>query len=158
MSATSTSSKVVTTSVPPFVSTEDTLRPPSSCTYSNNGGHEADVDNDDEVQRLLTHLKQPPAPPADVPVYALPDQEYLESTVLPLLLRGMEEVAKARPPDPLAFLGAYLLTNNPQRGAVPLLDNENGRKVPLMELAMRAALHFQPENMAGEEEAKPPSL
>lgn len=53
----------------------------------------------------------------DVPLYALPDQQYLERAIMPLLLRGLEEVAVARPPDALAFLGAYLLSNNPQRRA-----------------------------------------
>lgn len=52
---------------------------------------------------------------SEIPLYALPDQPYLERAVMPLLLRGLEELALARPPDPLAFLGAYLLSNNPQR-------------------------------------------
>ncbi|KPI82825.1 hypothetical protein ABL78_8161 [Leptomonas seymouri] len=51
----------------------------------------------------------------DIPEYALPDAQYIERTVLPLLLRGLEEVALTRPPDPLAFLGAYLISNNPQK-------------------------------------------
>lgn len=50
-----------------------------------------------------------------IPEYALPDAQYLERTILPLLLRGLEEVAVARPPDALAFLGAYLISNNPQQ-------------------------------------------
>lgn len=49
-----------------------------------------------------------------VPVYALPDEQYLELLVLPLLLRGLSEVSRIRPPDALAFLGAYLIHNNPQ--------------------------------------------
>ncbi|CBH16532.1 Dpy-30 motif containing protein, putative [Trypanosoma equiperdum] len=99
------------------------------------------------LDRLAAHLRAPPTPPK-VPVYALPDQPYLETTVLPLLLRGLEEVVKVRPADPLAFLAAYLLSNNPQRVSHPLLTEE-GRRVPLQEIAQRAAdvikqLAYQP--------------
>ncbi|KPA78536.1 hypothetical protein ABB37_06141 [Leptomonas pyrrhocoris] len=70
----------------------------------------------------------------DVPDYALPDAQYIERTILPLLLRGLEEVALTRPPDPLAFLGAYLISNNPQRptaasaapvGALPTISTSS---------------------------------
>ncbi|KAG5507599.1 hypothetical protein JKF63_06548 [Porcisia hertigi] len=54
----------------------------------------------------------------DIPEYALPDAQYIERTMLPLLLRGLEEVARVRPPDPLAFLGAYMICNNPQKLSV----------------------------------------
>lgn len=53
--------------------------------------------------------------PPSLPLYAQPDQVFLEQTILPLLLRGLEELVIARPPDPLAFLAAYLLGNNPMR-------------------------------------------
>lgn len=51
----------------------------------------------------------------EIPEYALPDAQYIERTMLPLLLRGLEVVAQVRPPDPLAFLGAYMVCNNPQK-------------------------------------------
>ncbi|ORC92650.1 uncharacterized protein TM35_000034030 [Trypanosoma theileri] len=98
---------------------------------------EGSFDNDLMLKRLTDHLREPPALPT-VPVYALPDQPYLEATVMPLLLRGLEEVSKARPVDPLAFLAAYLLSNNPQRCAHPLLG-EDARRVPLQEIAQRSA-------------------
>lgn len=50
-----------------------------------------------------------------IPPYALPEKEYLESTVLPLLLHGLEALAKERPVDPIEYLAAYLISNNPQR-------------------------------------------
>ncbi|KAH9589303.1 Dpy-30 motif [Trypanosoma melophagium] len=95
------------------------------------------LDGDAMLNKLTEHLREPPALPT-VPVYALPDQPYLEATVMPLLLRGLEEVSKARPVDPLAFLAAYLLNNNPQRCAHPLLG-EDARRIPLQEIAQRAA-------------------
>lgn len=53
-----------------------------------------------------------------MPVQALPNRPYLEATVLPLLLLGLEAVAAERPDDPLEFLAAYLVSNNPQREPV----------------------------------------
>ncbi|RNF05478.1 hypothetical protein TraAM80_04516 [Trypanosoma rangeli] len=98
---------------------------------------DAGVDDNVMLERLVAHLRNPPSIPA-VPVYALPDQQYLEATVLPLLLRGLEEVAKTRPADPLAFLAAYLLSNNPQKTSHPLMGDE-GRRVPLQGIAQMAA-------------------
>ncbi|KAK7200462.1 Dpy-30 motif containing protein [Novymonas esmeraldas] len=77
-----------------------------------------------------------PAPPEDdIPEYALPDAQYIERTILPLLLRGLEEVVRIRPPDPLAFLGAYMVCNNPQRppetsAAATSADGGSGRDAP----------------------------
>ncbi|KAG5481353.1 hypothetical protein LSCM4_07064 [Leishmania orientalis] len=69
----------------------------------------------------------------EVPEYALPDAQYIERTMLPLLLRGLEEVARIRPPDPLAFLGAYMICNNPQKTAAeknsPASANGSGKGI-----------------------------
>jgi hypothetical protein len=54
-----------------------------------------------------------PAP--KVPTAALPDKAYLEASVIPLLLHGLEAVARERPADPIEYLAAYLVSNNPQR-------------------------------------------
>jgi hypothetical protein len=59
----------------------------------------------------LTPAMPPPVPP----LHALPLRLYLEATILPLLVRAMEAAALSRPADPLEFLAAYLLSNNPQR-------------------------------------------
>lgn len=99
-------------------------------------------DDDCDIRLMATHLMREPVPPPSIPLYALPDQEYLEATILPLLLRALEELSKVRPPDPLTFLAAYLIGNNPQRSATPLINNLDGRRVPLMEIAMRGAAAF----------------
>eukprot|EP00474_Spongospora_subterranea_P009447 CRZ09905.1 hypothetical protein [Spongospora subterranea] len=41
----------------------------------------------------------------------MPVREYLDETVVPLLLRGMLELAKKRPEKPAEFLGNFLLAN-----------------------------------------------
>ena len=40
---------------------------------------------------------------------------YLEKNVMPLLMSSMEEVAKAKPENPIEFVANYLLNNNPEK-------------------------------------------
>ncbi|EEY55691.1 uncharacterized protein PITG_09652 [Phytophthora infestans T30-4] len=49
-----------------------------------------------------------------VEVQALPIRAYLDQTVVPILLQGMSALVKERPPNPIEWLAAYLLKNNPQ--------------------------------------------
>ncbi|GBO98578.1 Protein dpy-30 homolog [Eumeta japonica] len=42
---------------------------------------------------------------------ALPTRQYLDQTVVPILLQGLSALAKERPPDPISYLAAYLLKN-----------------------------------------------
>lgn len=67
-----------------------------------------------ELDEVLAHQKLFQSP-ASLPVHALPDRQYLEQAILPLLLHGLEATARQRPNDPLEFLAAYLASNNPQR-------------------------------------------
>ncbi|CAD8138787.1 unnamed protein product [Paramecium octaurelia] len=46
---------------------------------------------------------------------ALPIRNYLDQTVVPLLLQAMTEVAKVRPPNPIEFIAQFLLQNNPEK-------------------------------------------
>eukprot|EP00388_Colpodella_angusta_P026047 GDKK01004337.1.p1 GENE.GDKK01004337.1~~GDKK01004337.1.p1 ORF type:complete len:161 (+),score=14.65 GDKK01004337.1:49-531(+) len=52
-----------------------------------------------------------------VNVHALPDLPYLRHTIIPLLVPALQEVARCKPKDPIQFLAAYLVSNNPQRDA-----------------------------------------
>eukprot|EP00740_Mantoniella_antarctica_P023443 CAMPEP_0198687094 /NCGR_PEP_ID=MMETSP1468-20131203/41962_1 /TAXON_ID=1461545 /ORGANISM="Mantoniella sp, Strain CCMP1436" /LENGTH=108 /DNA_ID=CAMNT_0044434337 /DNA_START=55 /DNA_END=381 /DNA_ORIENTATION=- len=47
-------------------------------------------------------------------VQALPIRQYLDTAVVPILLQGMQALVKERPNNPVEFLAAYLLKNNPQ--------------------------------------------
>lgn len=42
---------------------------------------------------------------------ALPTRQYLDQTVVPILLQGLSALAKERPPDPINYLAAYLIKN-----------------------------------------------
>jgi protein dpy-30 len=52
-------------------------------------------------------------------VTALPIRQYLETAVVPILLQGMQALVKERPNNPVEFLAAYLLKNNPQGPSKP---------------------------------------
>lgn len=49
-----------------------------------------------------------------VEVQALPIRAYLDQTVVPILLQGMSALVRERPPNPIEWLAAYLIKNNPQ--------------------------------------------
>lgn len=43
-----------------------------------------------------------------------PVRQYLQSSVVPVLLAGLTELASAQPQDPVAWLAQYLIDNNPR--------------------------------------------
>ena len=49
----------------------------------------------------------------------LPPQE---STVVPLLMQGLQSLCKERPDDPIDYLAHYLLQNNPRAGGEALVQ------------------------------------
>ena len=51
--------------------------------------------------------------PPPVHVNALPTKMYLEATVAPTVMQALQEVAEARPENPLEFVAYYLLKHNP---------------------------------------------
>ena len=69
---------------------------------------------DDMIQGMLGE-KEALAPPPRVSPHALPTRAYLDQTIVPLLLHGLEAAAVDRPKDPVEYLAAYLISNNPQR-------------------------------------------
>ncbi|KAJ9472876.1 Dosage compensation protein dpy-30 [Diplonema papillatum] len=77
-------------------------------------------DDQEEARRAL---KAAAAPIEPATLSSLPAQAYLEATVIPILLQGLDALAvarvnpeeKRRPQDPLDFLAAFLLENNPQK-------------------------------------------
>ena len=76
--------------------------------------------NDSEVTMC------PLLPP--IPIQALPTAAYLDTTVIPLVLAGLETLVEERPKDPIEYLAAFLISNNPQRDGLvhcqhPFLNN-----------------------------------
>ncbi|KAH8271835.1 hypothetical protein KR044_007471, partial [Drosophila immigrans] len=52
---------------------------------------------------------------------ALPTRQYLDQTVAPVLLHGLQALARERPNDPIQFLASYLLkhSNGCDEGQAP---------------------------------------
>lgn len=48
-------------------------------------------------------------------INSLPTSDYLDAAVIPVLMEGLSELARVRPPNPVEYLAAYLFRNNPQR-------------------------------------------
>eukprot|EP01012_Entosiphon_sulcatum_P039920 TRINITY_DN5342_c0_g1_i1.p3 TRINITY_DN5342_c0_g1~~TRINITY_DN5342_c0_g1_i1.p3 ORF type:complete len:151 (+),score=19.12 TRINITY_DN5342_c0_g1_i1:98-550(+) len=48
----------------------------------------------------------------------LPIRAYLDQTVVPLLLQGLAALVRERPENPVDYLAAYLIKNNPQKSHV----------------------------------------
>lgn len=40
--------------------------------------------------------------------------QYLDHTVVPILMKGMQQLCREKPDDPVAYLAAYLLKHNPR--------------------------------------------
>ncbi|KAI5710994.1 hypothetical protein M8J76_004435 [Diaphorina citri] len=47
-------------------------------------------------------------------LHALPTRQYLDQTVVPILLAALTQLTKERPPDPITFVASYLMKNKSQ--------------------------------------------
>ncbi|XP_076306110.1 uncharacterized protein LOC143222873 [Tachypleus tridentatus] len=54
-----------------------------------------------------------------------PTRQYLDITVVPILLQGLSALAKERPPDPIEYLAAYLLKNKSQFEQGSILNGQS---------------------------------
>ncbi|KAG0556621.1 hypothetical protein KC19_11G067600 [Ceratodon purpureus] len=57
-------------------------------------------------------------------IRAMPVRQYLEKSVVPLLLHGLQLLAIERPENPVAFLAHYLIENNPRNKKNPLKEEQ----------------------------------
>jgi protein dpy-30 len=66
-------------------------------------------ENIEKIIENESDLANSKKPKADL--QSLPIRAYLDQTVVPVLLQGMSVLAKERPPNPIEYLGTYLLKN-----------------------------------------------
>jgi protein dpy-30 len=72
------------------------------------GGEDEVKSAEKAVENAVEHAQ------AKAEVLTLPIRSYLDQTVVPILLQGMSALVKERPPNPVEWLAAYLIKNNPQ--------------------------------------------
>ncbi|XP_043467946.1 protein dpy-30 homolog [Leptopilina heterotoma] len=73
----------------------------------------------ESIQKAIAIEKEPdsstaPTKKSRVEVQSLPTRQYLDQTVVPILLQALSTLAKERPPDPINYLAGYLLKNKSQ--------------------------------------------
>lgn len=61
-----------------------------------------------------------PSKKSGVDLQSLPTRQYLDITVVPILMMGLSSLAKERPPDPVEYLAAYLLKNKDNYDQLPV--------------------------------------
>jgi len=64
-----------------------------------------------EVQKIIANEldQQQPTKKSRLDLQSLPTRQYLDQTVVPILLQGLAALSKERPPSPIEYLSAYLL-------------------------------------------------
>lgn len=75
----------------------------------------AKVDENSELIAAAKTAAEPIAPPSNkkpkLDVGSMQTRQYLDHTVVPILLTGLSSLAKARPENPIEYLANYLLDN-----------------------------------------------
>ncbi|KER33149.1 hypothetical protein T265_12652, partial [Opisthorchis viverrini] len=59
--------------------------------------------------QLIMSTRKPDTDPVEL--QALPTRHYLEKTVVPVLILGLQSLVKERPPKPIEYLAAFLIKN-----------------------------------------------
>lgn len=78
----------------------------------------------DDLGALAAQEKNSPekaaqAVPGKLDGAAIPVRAYLEQTVVPVLMAGLQQLVRERPDDPIDFLCHYLQSNNPKKAQQP---------------------------------------
>jgi len=70
-----------------------------------------DTDNlsNQASQRVIRDSEGPPTKKSRADLNGVPTRQYLDQTVVPILLQGLSELSKNRPAEPIEFLANYLL-------------------------------------------------
>jgi protein dpy-30 len=63
-----------------------------------------------QVQKIIAkEIQEVPAKKSRIDLQSMPTRQYLDQTVVPILLQGLAALSKERPPEPIEYLSAYLL-------------------------------------------------
>lgn len=62
------------------------------------------------VKKIVAkEITEPPSKKARPDLQSVPTRQYLDQTVVPILLQALAALSKERPPEPIDYLAAYLL-------------------------------------------------
>eukprot|EP00210_Caulerpa_lentillifera_P008087 g7721.t1 len=80
-----------------------------------------------EANESLT-VKAPPkgslSTEGKMSTHALSVRQYLESSVVPVLMKGLTNLVRERPEDPVEYLAAFLVNNNPNNNTTRSGEDE----------------------------------
>lgn len=68
----------------------------------------------EKTQKIISEEKEAAVnntPRAKPDIQSLPTRQYLDQSVVPILLQALTALSKERPPDAIDFLAAYLMQN-----------------------------------------------
>ncbi|KAG8327980.1 protein dpy-30 homolog [Homalodisca vitripennis] len=74
----------------------------------------------DAIHKVISAERERDAPEGGmakksrVDLKSLPTRQYLDQTVVPILLQALSSLSKERPDDPISYLAAYLMKNKSQ--------------------------------------------
>ncbi|GLG96962.1 hypothetical protein R5R35_000863 [Gryllus longicercus] len=83
-------------------------------TTGGNGVNEAGPKASNDKNASAPKNEVPPSKKPRVDLQSLPARQYLDQTVVPVLLQALSALAKERPPDPINFLAGYLMKHKSQ--------------------------------------------
>ncbi|KAK5637965.1 hypothetical protein RI129_012260 [Pyrocoelia pectoralis] len=72
----------------------------------------------------MDNIEEPPKKHR-VDLSSLPTRQYLDQTVVPILLQGLSHIAKERPANPVAALGNFLLNNRSSTTAAATINSNH---------------------------------
>jgi len=94
------------------------------------GGGQSTVSIHQQIQQQQLQQQHQQQQQANAAVQNIPTRQYLDQTVVPILLQGLSSLAKERPMDPIQYLADYLLRNKDKFGTMgsnPALSSLNGQ-------------------------------
>lgn len=87
-------------------------RPKSRLPRLPQASKQAEFEGNDSVK---TPVKSPRQTEVKLNTHALSVRQYLEKSVVPVLMEGLTSLVRERPEDPVEYLAAFLRKNNPKR-------------------------------------------
>ena len=93
--------------------TTENVEPVNSIEDTNKETYEEIVEPITEKTKKIVNDEREAAskPKSKVEIQSLPTRQYLDQSIVPILLQGLTAIAKERPAEPIDFLAAYLMKN-----------------------------------------------